>query len=120
MLYPNVIAQNHQFDMRVVRVELELDILLCELQGFEELHRTPELRTPVSNHRLRGMERGCAYARLFTEWVQEQDLRFKAILKNAMQISLGVDKGFSACGPDHHDTPSHAVGVFQAGNGSLR
>src|SRR5262245_27954099 len=52
MLNPNVIAQNHQFDMRIVRVELELDIFLCELQGFEELHRAPELLAPVANHRL--------------------------------------------------------------------
>src|SRR5437016_9788810 len=66
MLYPNVISQKHQFDMRIVRVELELDILLCELQGFEELHRTSQLLAPVADHRSGRLQSSGAHARLST------------------------------------------------------
>src|SRR2546426_1442785 len=43
MLHPNVIAQDGQFDVRDVGIQLEFDVLMSPLEAFQNIYALPDL-----------------------------------------------------------------------------
>src|SRR5437870_6956777 len=92
MLHPNVIAQDRQFDVRDVGIQLEFDVLMRPLEAFQKIYALPDLLCNAIGLR-RGILNGTgAYSRRFTRRVHEHDLCFLAILEHGMQISHGIYK----------------------------